>query len=192
VLLIVGLGNPGRQYEHTRHNVGFMVMDALADRHRAAFKPGRGEYWRAQCSVRGADTLLVKPATFMNNSGIAVQAIIEEYDLRPHEILVVFDDFQIPLGRIRIRPSGSDGGHHGLESIIYHLQTDQVPRLRCGIAGSEMEHGRDGKIDFVLAPFTESELPDVRRLIGRAADAVEVFIAEGLAPAMNRFNTKEE
>lgn len=189
--LIVGLGNPGAQYAETRHNIGYMVVDALAGRHGTRFVPGRGEFWQSVYSTRERDIILLKPATYMNNSGIAVCEASEVFSIPPEEIVIVMDDFQLPLGRLRIRPSGSDGGHHGLESVIYHLQTDTITRLRCGIGREAVPGDHDATVDFVLSVFDENERSAVRQLIGRAADAVETIVEEGIVPAMNRFNTKE-
>jgi len=135
--LIVGLGNPGYEYSFTRHNVGFLVVDRLATLLHREFHTGSGNYWLAECSLKNSDVTLLKPTTFMNNSGFAVKEYCETYSIPYQNILVVSDDFQLPLGTIRIRPSGSDGGHNGIASIIYQLETDQFPRLRCGIGSTE-------------------------------------------------------
>jgi PTH1 family peptidyl-tRNA hydrolase len=112
--LIVGLGNPGKEYNNTRHNTGFMVVNQLAEFTGAAFQPGKGEYWQAKCSLNNADVIVLKPVTYMNNSGIAVQEFLEKHKVAPEKILIVCDDFQLPIGSIRLRPAGTDGGHNGL------------------------------------------------------------------------------
>ncbi len=192
MVLVIGLGNPGRTYERTRHNLGFMVVDALADELRTPIRPGRGEFWLAECSLKQRDVILLKPTTFMNDSGIAVTEALELFSGTPRDLLVVCDDFQLPLGTLRIRPHGSDGGHNGLASIIYHLQTDDFPRLRCGIATPAMLAEGSAKAGFVLGEFTAEEMPDVREMVLRARDACTSKITDGLDLAMSRFNTPRE
>lgn len=186
---IIGLGNPGSEYEGTRHNLGFDVVDALCRRLRVGFRAGKGEYLVAQSSYRGTSLTLVKPLTYMNNSGIAVQDIVERFTEGCESLLVVCDDFQLPFGKIRIRPKGSDGGHNGLYSIIYHLQRHDFPRLRCGIATEAMPKRKTEMAQFVLSPFAKEESSAVADMIDRAADAALTFVHEGIEAAMNRFNT---
>ena len=187
---IVGLGNHGREHTQTRHNVGFLVVDEFAAVVGAAFRPGKGEYWHAQCSLNNVEVALLKPVTFMNNSGIAVQEFLEQYEIPLDNLLVVCDDFQLPLGTIRLRQNGTDGGHNGLSSIIYHLQTDQFARLRCGIASAVMPAEKTKMKDFVLEQFPESELPKVKLMVEQARDACISYIEDGIDRTMNRFNTK--
>lgn len=183
--LVVGLGNPGRKYEGTRHNVGFRVIAELCRTHaqsraKLAFQ---GEIVEAQIDLEKA--LLLCPHTLMNLSGGSVLAARDFYKIAHEDLLVVADDFNLPLGKLRLRAEGSSGGQKGLEDIIHRLGTDQIPRLRIGI-GSPPE-GRDAA-DFVLGKFTKPELPDIEVAIGRAADAVVAWAREGLAVSMNRFN----
>jgi PTH1 family peptidyl-tRNA hydrolase len=187
VKIVIGLGNPGTRYERTRHNIGWRVLDRVAERLRAELEPGRGDYYDAQVRWRGTTALLVKPTTFMNNSGQAAAQLVKRYRVPPGDILAVVDELQFPTGRIQIKPSGSSGGQNGIESIIHHLGTDQIPRLRCGI-GSDFERG--AMVDYVLSPFPSDEEKTVEEMITNAADAVLVWIAEGTARAMNRCNTK--
>jgi PTH1 family peptidyl-tRNA hydrolase len=186
--LIVGLGNPGNEYTWTRHNVGFLVANQVAAFLDAPFHAGKGEYWLAECSLNNVDITVLKPVTYMNNSGIAVQEFIEQRQVALENILVVCDDFQLPLGTIRLRKDGSDSGHHGLSSIIYHLQTDQFARLRCGIASVSMPLEKSKMKDFVLDIFPESEMKIVENMVERARDACTSFIMNGIDQAMNRFN----
>jgi PTH1 family peptidyl-tRNA hydrolase len=186
--LIIGLGNPGREYELTRHNLGFLVADELAASARSAFRPGKGEYWLAQCSLNESAFIVLKPVTYMNNSGIAVEEFLQQEEISLEHILVVCDDFQLPLGTLRLRPGGSDGGHNGLASIIYHLQTDQFPRLRCGIGSEAMPAEKPMIVNFVLDSFTKAELPVVKRMVNRAREATLAFVEDGIGGAMNRFN----
>jgi len=185
---IVGLGNPGSRYQFTRHNIGFLVVDELARRAGIALKPGKGEFWFASCSLKDTDITLLKPVTYMNNSGTAVLDLLNQEACPKENILVVCDELQLPLGTIRLRPNGSDGGHHGLSSVIYHLQTDEFPRLRCGIgpviAAEELLRMKD----FVLEPFLDSEVSAVEQMIKRSADACISYISDGITIAMNRFN----
>jgi peptidyl-tRNA hydrolase len=187
---IVGLGNHGSEYTQTRHNAGFLVVDEFAAVTGVTFRPGKGDYWFAQCSLNNVEVALLKPATFMNNSGIAVQEFLEQQEIPLNSLLVVCDDFQLPLGTIRLRQNGTDGGHNGLSSIIYHLQTDQFARLRCGIASAMMPAEKTKMKDFVLEQFSESELPNVKLMVERARDACISCIEDGIDRTMNRFNTK--
>jgi PTH1 family peptidyl-tRNA hydrolase len=192
MVLVVGLGNPGRSYEGTRHNLGYEVVDLLARAAGTEFKPGRGEYWDAPCSLKSIDVVLLKPTTFMNDSGVAVQDALERYGIAVDQLLVVCDDFQLPLGTLRLRPRGSDGGHNGLASIIYHLQSDEFPRLRCGIGSPAMPADKELMADFVLTRFTPEELPAARTTAERARDACTVCITEGFGTAMNQFNVRPD
>ena len=190
MFFVIGLGNPERRYVGTRHNIGFEVVDRLAQELRMQFKPGRGEFLIAQGSFREHPFVLIKPVTFMNESGAAVTEIREQFDAKTEDLLVVCDDFQLPLGQLRLRLRGSDGGHNGLYSIIYHLQSEEFPRLRCGIASSSMPADKNQMADFVLARFTAEELPLVNEMIPQAKDACLCSLSDGIAKAMNVFNKK--
>jgi len=187
---IVGLGNHGREYIQTRHNVGFLVVDEFAAATGVTFRPGKGEYWLAQCSLNNREVALIKPATFMNNSGVAVHEFMEQQEIPLDNLLVVCDDFQLPLGTLRLRQNGTDGGHNGLLSVIYHVQTDQFARLRCGIASAMMPAEKTKMKDFVLEKFSESEFPDVKLMVERACDTCRSYIEDGINRTMNRFNAK--
>lgn len=185
IRLVAGLGNPGAEYAHTRHNVGFMVADLLA--HEGGLAWERSGKWDAATAKFG-DALLVKPASYMNRSGHPLFAIAQFFKIAPQEILVVLDDFSLPLGRLRIRQSGGAGGHNGLESIIAQFATEKMPRLRIGIGNAPAEAASD----YVLSNFFEEEKPLVRSTITRAADAVKCAIDKGVVSAMNTFNKIEE
>ncbi len=187
---LIGLGNPGKRYEGTRHNLGFDVVDCLAKRLRIPFKEGRGGYLVAQGEASNVPVALIKPAMFINESGIAAAEACEHFAVPLEQVFVVCDDFQLPLGQLRLRLKGSDGGHNGLYSIIYHLQSDLFPRLRCGIASPSMPTEKGQLADFVLNRFEAGELPTVREMIEKAADASLLAIERGLAEAMNEFNKK--
>ena len=190
MFFVIGLGNPEKRYIGTRHNIGFDVVDCLAQELRMQFKPGRGEFLIAQGSFRDQQVSLVKPLTFMNESGVAVMEIRDQFEATNDELLVVCDDFQLPIGKLRLRLRGSDGGHNGLYSIIYHLQSDEFPRLRCGIASPAMPTDKNLLADFVLAPFTADELPVVHEMTTQAKDACLLALTDGVTKAMNVFNKK--
>jgi peptidyl-tRNA hydrolase, PTH1 family len=182
--LVVGLGNPGRQYERSRHNVGFRCLDLLAERLNVRFTR-RGFHSQLTTGLLGGErVLLAKPQTFMNLSGQAVGAIVRYYGSRADRLIVVSDDMDLPLGRLRLRERGSSGGHKGLQSIIAELGTQEFPRLRIGIGKSEVVPGAA----YVLGRFAPEEETVLTETIARAADAIAVAVAEGLATAMNRYN----
>ncbi len=184
IRLVAGLGNPGREYQRTRHNVGFMVLDRLAADGQLPWD--YSEKWGAAWAK--TNVILVKPATFMNRSGQPLAAIANFYKIAAEEILVVLDDFALPLGRLRIRTKGSSGGHNGLESIFEHFGTEEMPRLRIGIGAAPSR----GSVDYVLGRFFEEEQPVVDSTIKRAAEAVKCAIDKGLFAAMNVFNQPPE
>jgi peptidyl-tRNA hydrolase, PTH1 family len=184
---IFGLGNPGNEYTRTRHNVGFEVVDEIAKRWRVGLKSSSRRRARL-ASVKDRDVLLVEPQTFMNLSGSAVAGIMAFYKLAPSDLLVVVDEVQLPLGKLRLRRSGSAGGHNGLKSIV-EMIGPEFPRLRIGVGrGNEDWH----LSDHVLGRFPADEWPVVERAVKRAADAVETFVGEGLLEAMNKYNAPEE
>jgi PTH1 family peptidyl-tRNA hydrolase len=183
---VVGLGNPGSEYTGTRHNVGFEVVDELVRRWNAKLKK-----WKSIADVAivtDRDVVLVEPKTFMNLSGQAVNAVMAFYKIQPADVLVVVDEVQLPLGKLRLRPSGSAGGHNGLKSVIEHVGRD-FPRLRIGV---DRGHPDWDLSDRVLSKFPANERDIVDRAIGRAADAVETFVSDGIHAAMNRFNAAED
>ena len=182
---MVGLGNPGARYSRTRHNAGFMVIDELAARTRAAGRVDR-DAWLAETKLAGQEALLVKPQSFMNLSGEPVVRLLAEASASPADLVVVVDDVALPLGRLRVRPEGSDGGHNGLLSLITSLGTDAFVRVRIGVG---IDPPPDMELrDFVLADFLPEEVERLREVIGLAADAVACLVQEGPAEAMNRFN----
>jgi PTH1 family peptidyl-tRNA hydrolase len=191
--LILGLGNPGEEYRDTRHNVGFRVVEELARRWEVSVD-------RLECNAltgraviaaggEGLQTeiLLVKPQTYMNRSGYAARCFAERYELEPAAVLVVYDEINLPLGKLRVRRSGSPAGHRGLESIIEHLRSAEVPRLRLGVAQETKVEGED-LAEFVLGPFAAEEREIVEEMIRRAADACEVWARDGVEVAMRGFN----
>lgn len=183
--LIIGLGNPGSEYEGTRHNIGYAVIDALADKIRITFEHAKGDVLLGWGRIRTLPVGLAKPLTFMNRSGSAVRTLLAHHDLEPRDMLVVVDDVNLPVGKLRIREGGSTGGHNGLQDITDRLGHGNFPRLRFGI-GSDFSRGRQA--EYVLSPFTESERPIVEEALLRACDAAVTFVTDGVVTAMNRFN----
>ena len=182
--LILGLGNPGETYRDTRHNCGFLVIEELVSRR------GLSES-RMECGsrcFRDRSLILAAPETFMNRSGHAARCFAELEDLCSEQILVIYDDVHLDLGRLRLRPSGGPGGHRGLESIVESLRTESIPRLRMGIRQSDSELDGEAIVDFVLGSFATDEMEEVFSMVKRAADACEAWLDEGMDSAMNRFN----
>jgi PTH1 family peptidyl-tRNA hydrolase len=183
--VIVGLGNPGGSYSRSRHNVGFRVVDELAERHGMRFS--RREYKSQVADGRIGDepVLLMKPQTYMNLSGDAVQRARRDLRLEPNEFLVVYDDLDLAVGRLRVGASGGAGGHHGVESIIEALGSKGFPRIRIGIG---RPGSKDANVDYLLDSMTQEEAEALAGSVARAADAVEVALRDGVASAMSRFN----
>lgn len=187
--LIAALGNPGRKYEGTRHNLGFVVADTIAARHRLAWEAAPRGIEALSARWRGAGVAIVKPLTFMNLSGEAVRDLLQFYKIEVPDLLVVVDDVNLELGRLRARAAGSAGGHNGLKSIVEALGTEEFARLRVGVGRGD---ARRDLADHVLAKFDPAERPVVEESVARAADAAELFVVEGIGPVMNRFNRKED
>lgn len=186
IRLVAGLGNPGSEYAQTRHNIGFAAIDALAQSWSLTTQAEKK--WGALWAKSDRGVFLVKPVTFMNRSGEPLAAIANFYKIAPEEILVVLDDFALPLGRLRLRPDGGPGGHNGLESIIVQFGTEAIPRLRIGIGAAPDR----GAIDHVLGRFFDEEKPAVEAAVARAIEAVNCAIDKGLVSAMNTFNQAQE
>ena len=187
--LVVGLGNPGDKYRGTRHNVGFEVIDVLARRQALTFESAPADAVQAKWRLPEDTVWLAKPLTFMNLSGYAVAGLARYYKIEVPDLIVVSDDVNLPLGRLRARGSGSEGGHNGLRSVAEVLGTIDYPRLRIGVGRGD---NRRDLADHVLARFEPDEQPGIDAAIARAADAVEMWISEGLAPMMNSFNRPED
>jgi peptidyl-tRNA hydrolase, PTH1 family len=187
VYLIAGLGNPGIRYRNTRHNVGFMLVDRLAARAGVPFSSFHklAVFSRAMIADRGV--ILAKPQTYMNLSGVAVGDLVRYFGLDPSQCLTVYDDVALPLGNIRFRRSGSSGGHKGMQSIITHLGTRDLARLRIGIGGGASPGALTG---FVLGRFRGSEKPRLEEVLERCEEAVEVYLREGIDRAMGLFNAR--
>ena len=187
--LILGLGNPGEEYRATRHNVGFRVVEELARRWQVSLSHLDCNALTGSARAGEADVLLAKPQTYMNRSGYAARCFAERYGIDPAAVLVVYDEVNLPLGKLRLRRAGSPAGHRGLESVIENLRTAEVPRLRLGVApeGGRPPGGED-LVELVLSPFAPEELETVDEMVRRAADACETWVREGVEAAMGRFN----
>ncbi|MCK5429784.1 MAG: aminoacyl-tRNA hydrolase [Anaerolineales bacterium] len=186
--LIVGLGNPGRQYKGNRHNVGFMLADRLAERLGVAFSRMESRALVTKTNYLGKRLILAKPQTYMNLSGQAVAALVRFYKIPLDHLLIAYDDVDLPLGTIRIRPMGGSGGQKGMKSTIERLSTEEFPRIRLGV---DRPPGSMEAAAYVLKDFSKDEAEMVHHIIDRASDAVLVFIAEGLEAAMNKYNSKD-
>jgi len=183
--LLVGLGNPGRKYSRTRHNLGFMTADYLVDKNAGGFKSGRGKWDQARIDCEGHDLWVIKPKTYMNRSGLAVRDFVDYYKIEPEQVIVVCDDINLPLGRLRIRESGSAGGHNGLKDIIDWMGSDAFARIRMGI---DIPPGDLPSEVYVLDRFGADEFETVKTMIKSAAEAVVTILSDGLAAAQNKYN----
>jgi len=188
VYLIAGLGNPGIKYENTRHNVGFAALDHLADTLGVQINKVKFKGLLGEATYEGKKILLLKPHTYMNLSGESVKDAVSFYKIPLENLIVIYDDMDLPVGRIRIRPGGSAGGHHGMESIIYQLASDKFPRVRIGIG--HPEEGKD-PVAHVLGNFCGEEIEKVKNAIQAAVKAALLIVSEGVNEAMNKYNSFE-
>ena len=180
---IIGLGNPGDRYAKTRHNAGFMVIDELAQRWQVSFKPGKGSYVFAKSAQW--DAILMKPTTYMNNSGQAVRHLIDYFKIDTEDCMIVFDDLDILFPEVRLRKQGGAGTHRGMQSVIQHLNDTNFPRTRMGIGGDQ---GRRLSEDFVLENYSKDDFNVLPEQLGKAADALEFWLKDDIDSTMNRFN----
>ncbi len=185
--LIVGLGNPGKKYELTRHNAGFLFLDLLADKHGFNINKIQFKAITATAEIAGRKCIVMKPQTFMNNSGEAVKQAAAFYKIPPENVIVIFDDISLPCGKLRIRRKGSDGGHNGIKSIIYLLNSDKFPRIKLGVG--EKPHPDYDLADWVLSAFKKDELSSLRDAAEKACDALELMISGNTEKAMSSFNS---
>ena len=185
--LIVGLGNPGRIYRLTRHNIGFMVVDRIASNLKCSLSKVQGKAIVGMCRLDANRLILAKPHTFMNLSGVAVSSLVRFYKIDLEHLIIIHDDVDVPFGQIRLRPGGGSAGQKGVESIIEKLGTKSFPRLRMGIG---QPPGRMDSADYVLLPFGKDDEEGLSGFLDRAVEAVKCFITEGLEVAMNRYNPK--
>jgi len=193
VLLVVGLGNPGIEYQFTPHNAGFLAVDRIADQNRAAVANRRGRALTAKIQIAGREVILAKPETFMNLSGLSVAALAAEFEIdTARELLVLYDELDLPLGTVRVRERGSAAGHNGARSISGALRSDEWARIRIGVGsnGEPEEAFRRGK-DYLLTPLRKKDLATLDEVLDRVAQAVEAVAAKGITAAMNEFNRRE-
>ncbi len=186
--LIVGLGNPDPEYQWTPHNLGFMAVDELANRSGIRVERPEGKALVGKGKIAGEDVLLAKPQTYMNLSGISVRELLEKYELAPADLLVMWDEVQLPFGTIRIDRKGSGGSHNGANSVISAVGTQEFSRIRLGCGP---DHPLSSRKEFVLRPMKKSELEEAAEMIGKAGDAVEMILAKGIESAMNIFNRRK-
>lgn len=191
--LIVGLGNPGNQYAGTRHNIGFEILDTLSKRWQIPLKEDRkfqGEY--GDGAIAGARISLLKPLTYMNRSGQSMRSVIDWFKIPPESVLVIYDDMDLPIGKLRLRLSGSAGGHNGMKSAIAHLGTQQFPRMRVGIGSTNQAGDRDrAVVSHVLGKFAPAERAQMDNVVYEAVKAIELSLREGVEKAMSLYNGRE-
>jgi PTH1 family peptidyl-tRNA hydrolase len=194
VKLIIGLGNPGIEYQFTPHNAGFLAVDRIAEDCGVVVSNRRGRALTAKARLAGQDVLLAKPETFMNLSGLSVAALVQEFEVKASEdVIVLYDELALPLGTIRIRERGSANGHNGVKSISGVLGTEEWLRIRIGVGKPALEDGREikaGGKEYLLAPFRKQELAVLDEVLDRVKDAVEMVLTQGVGAAMNRFNRR--
>ena len=182
--LIAGLGNPGRKFEHTRHNTGYMCVDEFAARHEIGFDKSVMKALMGECFVHGEKIIILKPQTYMNLSGECISEFVNYYKIEPHKLIVIYDDVDFPLGTVKIRKSGSAGTHNGMKNIIEHIKTTDFPRVRVGI-------GCEADIElynYVLSAFSKDEAVLIEKSIKRVSDILDEIIQNGVDKAMNMFN----
>lgn len=184
--IIAGLGNPGKEYEYSRHNAGFLCLDILCNKY--GLKTDRLKYRALTCAalIEGKPCLVMRPQTFMNNSGEAIKAAADFYKIPPEKIIVIYDDISLPTGTLRIRRKGSAGGHNGIKSIIWHLNSDEFPRLKLGV-GERSDPDEDLK-DHVLGKFSKADLETMRKTMERAVDAIPLILNGDIEGAMSQYN----
>lgn len=186
--VICGLGNPGKKYANTRHNMGFITIDQLAEKHDIKVDKVKFKALVGEGRIAGQKVLLVKPQTYMNLSGESVQEVMHFYKLDPEELLVIYDDLDLEVGALRLRKFGSAGTHNGMRSVVQHLNSDRFPRIRLGIGAN----GKRDIIDHVIGGFTKEEVPVLEEAVTKAVAAVECMLAEGIDRAMSQYNSKKK
>lgn len=185
--VIAGLGNPGKKYENTRHNMGFITIDQLAEKHNIKVDKLKFKALVGEGRIAGQKVLLVKPQTYMNLSGESIREVMNFYKLEPENLIVIYDDIDIEAGALRIRKFGSAGTHNGMKSVVYQLQSDRFPRIRLGIGSQK----KGDLVNFVIGGFSKEEVPALEGAVNHAVLAIECIIEDGIDKAMNQFNTKK-
>ncbi len=188
-MIIIGLGNPGKEYRETRHNVGFQVVEALADAYDISVTRAKFQALYGEGRIEGHRVMLVRPMTYMNQSGVAVRQILDFYKMEAEDIVVIYDDIDIPVGELRIKKKGSAGTHNGMKSIIQHLGTSDFTRVKIGIGG---DRGHKDLADYVLSTFNGDEREVIDDMIELAEKAVVTIVDDGVETAMNEYNGKKE
>ena len=178
IKLVVGLGNPGREYERTRHNVGWWVIDELSERFGFSLNREKFKGLYGETRVNDRKVIFLKPLTYMNRSGESVSQFVRFFKLKPSEVLLIYDDLDLPLGKVRFRDKGSSAGHRGVQSVIEAIGTQEIPRIKIGIGRPAT---KEEVVDYVLSPFSEEELPQIEEAVKRAADCVETLLREGIS-----------
>ncbi len=186
--VIAGLGNPGKRYAQTRHNMGFITVDQLAEKHDIKVDKLKFKALVGEGRIAGQKVLLVKPQTYMNLSGESLREVMHFYKLEPEQLIVIYDDIDLEAGALRIRKFGSAGTHNGMRSVVYQLQSDRFPRIRIGIGGS----GERQLADFVTGGFSKEEVPVLEEAVTKAVGALECILGDGIDKAMNQYNTKKK
>lgn len=186
--ILVGLGNPGREYENTRHNIGFIALDMLAEQYNVKINRIKFKSLTGECVIDGKKVLLLKPQTYMNNSGEAVRDAMQFYKVEPQNVIIMFDDISLEPGNLRIRQKGSDGGHNGIKSIIYLTGSDKFPRIKIGVGAKP--HPNYDLAKWVLSSFKSDEIPRLKQACKYAGEAAELIVKGNIAAAMNQFNAK--
>jgi PTH1 family peptidyl-tRNA hydrolase len=189
VKLIVGLGNPGIEYQFTPHNIGFLAVDRIAEQCGVMVDNRHCKALTGRTRIGNDEVLLAKPETYMNLSGMSVLELVRKHEVAQQDVLIIYDELDLALGMIRVRPRGSSAGHNGMQSIIDALQTEEIARIRIGVAPDDP---RKGGAKYILSPFRKSQLVAVDEALDLTAQAVQVIVNEGIAPAMNRFNRKNK
>lgn len=183
--LVVGLGNPGDKYENTRHNCGFMMLDSLCEKYNCSIDKRKFRGFTGECNIGDNRILLLKPDTFMNNSGISVKQATDFYKIKPEQVIIVFDDISLSAGKLRIRRKGGDGGHNGIKSIVSELNSEDFPRIKIGV-GSKPD-GWD-LADWVLSSFEKDEKQSMKESFAKAVSALECMVNESIDSAMNKYS----
>ncbi len=193
--IIMGLGNPGRQYQHTRHNVGFLCIDRLAERHSIKLKTRLCQSQNGTGQIEGEEVVLARPSTFVNLSGNAAAALLKRFDCKPQDLIVIHDDLDLPTGRIRVRLGGGSGGHRGIKSIIHMIGSQDFHRVRIGISRPFTDRSDDNYeteiVDYVLGDFSRQENELIQPALDLACEAAATILAEGITAAMNKFNRRK-
>lgn len=184
--IFVGLGNIGEKYKNTRHNIGWLLVDKLVQKYNLTFKAGKGDYYYADLSLYGKNIMIALPTTYMNNSGQAIKQIINKYKIKPIDVCILVDEYNFPIGKIHLKATGSDGGHNGISSVIYELETSEFMRLRLGI---DKKFGPGELIDYVLSEFNDDEKIEVEKMLENGVKAVEHIIKAGFQRAMSEINS---